>query len=80
MAIKVTKNDVIEKAEQPFPKLMQGRGTGRIVYMTKPSCGLCVDAGEARQFLAGVYSDGWNMDAFTDYNGPVTLQNEDCHE
>lgn len=71
--IKVTLSD--KSAGPTFPRLMSSGSGAQIVLM------ISVEGGRGSGFRVlggsvGYHSDGWMMDMFTDYNGPVTLQNE----
>jgi hypothetical protein len=75
MAIKVTIGESKTQDEKPFPKLMQGI-SGTIVLFQQTKKGFVVNAVEGVCFIIGEYSDDWAMHKFTDYNEPITLQNQ----
>ena len=68
--INVTLGEVKTQEEKPFPKLMIS-DSGIIVYFTSNRCGIALN-----DELLTDYSEEWNMQFFTDYNEPVTLQNK----
>lgn len=73
--IKITKkenNDI--KEQKPFPKLMIS-GKGCIVLFERADFGVCIDAGTTHNTLFS-FSQCWSTEDFTDYNEPITLQNE----
>lgn len=61
----------------PYPKLMMGQGTGKIVLFTHPKVGTVVYKGEG-SIECGVHSEDWNMDYYTDLDPEikVILQND----
>ena len=59
--------------EKKFPKLMIGGGG--IVVLFNTDCEGTVVGGKEYESI-GHYSIGWNMEAFKDYNGEVTLKNK----
>jgi hypothetical protein len=58
----------------PFPKLMIGE-KGTIVFFQDRPKGFVIDAG-ITPYKIGFYSETWDMNAFTDFTGSITLQNE----
>lgn len=78
MAIKVTFGEVKPQEEKPFPKLMISND-GDIFYMVRERYGLPLTNADG---LGWTYEldDFANFDSnhrtFTDYNEPITLQNE----
>jgi len=58
--------------EKEFPKLMIADG---VVVLFNSYCEGTVVGGEEYETI-GHYCIGWNMDAFKNYNGEVTLKNE----
>lgn len=77
--INVTLGAADTQKEKPFPKLMitsnVSYAKNRIVFFTEPMKGVCLQVGDLKKVEVGHYSDNWNMDAFTDYNEPITIQN-----
>ncbi len=75
MSVKVTTpQDAVQK-EKPFPKLMISKLSGNIILFKKNKAGTCIVSKEPI-IQIGHYSDDWTMDNFTDYNEPITLQND----
>lgn len=81
MSINVTLGEVKTQEIKPFPKLMivdNNPFEGRIVLFTREKTGMLVRCSECQSeyMKLGTYlEDGWAMQAFTDYNEPITLQN-----
>lgn len=76
--IKVTLDDQPKQDEKPFPKLMVLGGStssGTIVLFQKPNCGIVVHGMGHYNEQTGYFTRDWYMPHFTDYNGPVTIQN-----
>ena len=72
--INVTVGEQKTQSEKPFPKLMIST-SDRIVFMIKYSHGFMLhDKGEGRDI--GYYCESWSMEDFTDYNEPITIQNQ----
>jgi hypothetical protein len=69
MSVKVT----TPQDEKPFPKIMKGE-LGSIVLFREPKKGTLIIPKDG--FPVGYYQEQWNMDVFTDYNQPITLQND----
>ena len=72
MAIKVTVGEQKPQNMKPFPKLMISNN-GRLVFMISDRQGFQLN--EASEDTPHYY-ELWYMDDFTDYNEPITLQNE----
>lgn len=76
MIKEVTNKKESMKAE--FPKFMIG-SMGNIILATSIRgnriCGTIVSIGKSTCEI-GEYSDDWDLFRFTDYNEPITLQNE----
>lgn len=80
MAINVTIGES-KTQEKPFPKLMicKSIGGNTIILANEKSdpflVGTCIysDYSENR---VGEYFEQWSLSAFTDYNEPITLQNQ----
>jgi len=81
MSIKVTLGEVKTQEVKPFPKLMivhVDPYKGRIVLFTREKTGTLVrcSVSQTDYMKVGTIIDGgWVMEAFTDYNEPITLQN-----
>lgn len=77
--IKVTLGDQPKQDEKPFPKLMvvkKGRvNEGTIVLFKEPKIGLLIRGCDYWATGKEYPIFNWNMNDFTDYNGPVTIQN-----
>lgn len=73
--IKVTIGDEpIQNNVKPFPKLMKSH-RGSIVLFHCNEKGICLVMGKDTSTFVGEYCGTWKMDAFTDYNEPITIQN-----
>ena len=72
MSVKVTIGESKTQEAKPFPKLMKTDG-GRIVFMISSTNGFQLNnaVGEDPHFYTR-----WNMGNFTDFNEPITLQND----
>ena len=68
----VTRSD--EREEKPFPKLMSVGVTTLVVLFIEKNYGsvICGD----QEFDIGYCNDDWDMSAFTDFEGTITLENE----
>jgi hypothetical protein len=75
MSVKVTTQQQTEQKEKPFPKIMISKSTGNIILFEKNKAGTCIVSKELN-IQIGSYSDTWTMSNFTDYNEPITLQND----
>ena len=77
--IKVTLDDQPKQNEKPFPKLMvvkNGRvSEGSIVFFKEPEIGVLILGCGYWAYNTEYNVKNWNMNDFTDYNGPVTIQN-----
>jgi len=71
MAITVTIGESKKAETKDFPKLMKSGKT--LVYFTSYGCGFLI---VNTRFASPHYSEDWNMPKFTDYNEPITLQND----
>lgn len=75
MAINVKLGEV-KPQEKPFPKLMKG-SEGTLVMFFKSGRGTVISIGKPNHLLViGEYYPGFTMSEFTDYNEPITLQNQ----
>jgi len=77
MAINVTIGESKTK-EKPFPKLMISLLTDNVVLFSSPKEGMVVLLGKRNKccYEIGEYAKDFTMDNFTDYNEPITLQNQ----
>ena len=75
--IKVNVSEQKTKIKKRFPKLMNSKITGNIVFFEKHGVGTVIHLGERNDdaWVMGEHSDDFDMTTFTDYNEPVTLQN-----
>lgn len=67
--IKVTFQKNETESNKTYPKLMVS-DSGTIVYFTSDRCGVALNDDRFTD-----YGIEWNMQFFTDYNEPITLQN-----
>ena len=63
----------VKQEPKPFPKLMKSIN-GNIVLFESPQNGVLIVKGETNK-ITGNYSCEWDMNNFTDYNEPITIQN-----
>lgn len=70
--ITVTTTEVKQESKL-FPKLMKSIN-GNIVLFHRPSFGVLIIQGTTMR-IPGEYASYWDMDNFTDYNEPITIQN-----
>jgi hypothetical protein len=77
MAIKVTLG-ATEKTQQekPFPKLMISIDYGAVVLFESYGSGTVLIQGKGTRKAFFYYENGFNMGYFTDYNEPITIQNQ----
>lgn len=75
MAIKVSVGEQKTQEEKSFPKLMIGK-LGSIVLFNENRKGTMIQYIGESSIKVGEYYEGFDMHAFTDYNDPITLQNE----
>ena len=64
-----------EPQEKPFPKLMISSDYKEIVFFIKSKCGVMITYSDEGPDRRKEYYDKYNMECFTDYNEPITLQN-----
>lgn len=77
MAIKVTLGATENtQKKKPFPKLMINNDTGRIVYFLSERKGICIVSGNSNESRTDHFWEEWAMSFFTDYNDPITIQNQ----
>jgi hypothetical protein len=80
--MKAIVNNDNENTRRPFPKLMISDATpgdpmDRIVLFTAPREGTSIIAGHGGADVAiGYFSQSWEMRAFRDFEGSVTLSND----
>jgi hypothetical protein len=70
--IKVIKEKENKTEVKPFPKLMINEDN-EIVYFVRHGYGLPING--VGWDYSTLNEDNWNMEYFTDYNEPVTIQN-----
>lgn len=73
--IKVTTNADKPVKELGYPKLMKHHKNQLVVLMTDPQRGIVIVPGFAWEL--GEYHADWHMDSFYDYQGTLTLENDD---
>lgn len=71
--IKVTLGEVKPQEEKPFPKLMKHNNSDLIVLFQRYKEGVVLYSGSGHE--VGENSKTWNIENFTDYNEPITIQN-----
>jgi hypothetical protein len=79
MAIKVTLGEAKTQEVKPFPKLMITtcrNPSDRIVFFLSEKIGIVIQSGSLDNYSVGSYSENWDMNFFTDYNEPITIQNQ----
>jgi hypothetical protein len=74
MSVKVTTPQESEQQESPFPKIMISKVTGSIWLVSAYKKGTCLYS--LKDHHVGEYSSDLMMDNLTDYNEPITLQND----
>lgn len=78
--IQVTLVKVKMQEEKEYPKFMIIKpnypNEGTIVFFLKKGEGLLVKGEGVHEGSIGEYLECWDWDVFTDYNQPITLQNE----
>jgi len=78
MAIKVTTPEKPEQEYKPFPKLMiieKGQNAGTIIAFRGEGCGSIIKGCGNLKGSEFKSSESWDMEQFTDYNDPITIQN-----
>ena len=74
--INVTIGESKTQSKKPFPKLMATKDNLLIVLFSEQKCGtVIVDNRCNIYYEAGLYSTVWDMESFTDFKEPITLQN-----
>ena len=63
----------VAQSIKPFPKTMISK-SGCIVFFERPTAGMCLKQG-GETIKSGTFLRDWHMEAFTDCNFPVTLEN-----
>jgi hypothetical protein len=63
--------------EKPFPKLMTCND-GVVYYFVRKNYGLPIANWDENLYepFTSLDADGWDEEQLTDYNGPITLQND----
>ena len=74
--MKVTVNDKSEEKEIKYPCLMIHKYNKNIVLFCGYEEGMLIKEGEIADNTVGFISDNWNMNAFKQFNGSVTLEND----
>ena len=59
-----------------FPKLMIEDISNRIVLFFADGKGTILDTGEGYNIELGYYSEDWDMECFTEWNGEIKLKNK----
>lgn len=73
--MKVEVKEKGNKIEIKYPCLMKSSNYGVIVLFISQKCGTCLDVGHSNNEL-GEYSDYWDMDCFSPFDGEITLKND----
>ena len=78
MSVKVTTPQDAEQKEKTFPKLMISSNGKKIVFFLNPNEGvqLNYDDNKKTSCKEPHFSAHWDIQHFTDYNEPITLQND----
>ena len=77
MAINVIVGEQKTQKEKLFPKLMEciiGQNKGMIVFFYESGHGTVITKGV--NYKPGRHLTVWHMPSFTDFNDPITLQND----
>ena len=75
MGVKSNVQGADESKKKSFPKLMESKGSdSKVVLFTSSGKGTVVSRPQPEP--VGEYSDFWNMNHFTDFEGTITLENE----
>lgn len=72
--ITVTVGEQKTQVEKPFPKLMKNIGSGGVFYFHRYGVGLPLNE-PGNFFDTETWASRWNMEHFTDFNEPITIQN-----
>lgn len=75
MAINVTLGKAKTQKEKPFPKLMKHKNDGTILYFYRKGVGIPINNEDYCFSDTEGWASAWIMDAFEDYNQPITIQN-----
>jgi hypothetical protein len=77
MSVKVKKAQPEQSNEKWFPKLMISANGKKFVFFLAPKIGFQLNYDDGNTTCPKPHYDtNWNMDKFTDYNAPITLQND----
>jgi hypothetical protein len=77
MSVKVKKAQPAQSNEKPFPKLMISGNGKKFVFFLEPKIGFQLNHDDGNTTYPNPHYDiNWDMDKFTDYNHPITLQND----
>jgi hypothetical protein len=74
MAVKVIAKPQ-NSATKTFPKLMIC-DDNEVVLFRQPMQGVIVYSKSSKNGTVGHFSSSWDMQLFTDYNEPITIQND----
>ena len=72
--MKVEVKEAPECKPLPFPKLMRSKSTGAIVLFSGHDTGTVVASGRAGESI-GHHAECWEIRAFEEFTGSVTLSN-----
>ena len=75
MSIKVTIGESKTQSEKPFPKLMK-HSDGTITFFKSKGIGTHIFAPEHVIHIIGKHGTVISMESYTDFNEPITLQND----
>ena len=75
MAVNVTIGESKPQEEKPFPKLMRAYKNGLIVFFIDKGLGFVLNSPDNSREV-GYYSEAFFMENYTDFNEPLTLQNQ----
>ena len=64
-----------ELKESAFPRVMTLTDDGGVFLFLSKDKAVCLSPGNCDNWETGEYYDGTNINAFTDYNEPITIQN-----
>ena len=75
MAVNVTIGESKPQNSKPYPKLMRSYINGLIVFFIDKGCGFVLNSPDNSREV-GYYSETYFMENFTDFNEPLTIQNQ----
>lgn len=73
--MKITTTDSSTPKVRPYPKLMISTNLKQVVFMDQHGCGVVLHNGKSAT-TAGRYSASWPIATFEDYEGTITLEND----